>query len=88
MVRVYLANGEITDDIQERIPECDDVDYITLVSPTPVFDDTSADAPDANQVDPYAGLKLFKDWKSIPETLPLSKAPPKGPSDPMFSPWL
>lgn len=83
MVRAYLINDDLTDDLQKRLPECEDTEIIT-VTPLPAHNDDHIN----QDLDPYAGVKLFKDWKAIPETLPLEKAPPKGPSDPMWSPWL
>lgn len=83
MVRAYLMRDDLTDDLTDRLPECEDTELITL-TPMPALGDGHSE----QTVDPYAGVRLFKDWKAIPETLPLDKAPPKGPSDPMWSPWL
>jgi hypothetical protein len=83
MVRAYLVKDELTAELQARLPNCEDTEVIT-VTPMP----TAGDEHSEINIDPYAGVKLFKDWVTIPETMPLTKSPPKGPSDPMWSPFL
>lgn len=84
MVRAYLVNSDMTEELDARLPECEDLELINL-NPLPM-NNTSDNPPGVS--DPYAGVKLFVDWKAIPETMPLTKQPPKGPADPMWSPWL
>lgn len=85
-VVVYLNSDEyMPEDLQARIPECDYIETIVINTPK---QDNIKEEDQALKVEPYAGIKLFVDWHKIPETLPLEKAPPKGPSDPLYSPWL
>lgn len=83
---VYLSSNEyMPADLEDRIPDCDYIETIVIDTPNAI---PQVDADPATQVEPYAGVKLFVDWQKIPETLSLEKAPPKGPADPMYSPWL
>lgn len=87
IVRVYLVNSLMTDELNDRLLECEDTELIDIASPVlPTAEEETINNPQVT--DPYAGVKLFVDWKAIPETMPLSKSPPKGPADPMWSPWL
>jgi hypothetical protein len=82
-VILYLTEDGMPVDMNERMPECDDIQTVIVQSPR-----TEEQVDQQVDQDPYAGVKLFVDWKRIPETLPLEKAPPKGPADPSFMPWL
>ena len=83
MVRAYTVGDNLLDEMEDRLPDCEDTEVITLTL-APEVDNGNYGI----DTDPYAGVKLFKDWKTIPPTLPLDKAPPKGPAEPMWSPFL
>lgn len=82
--RVYVAEGDsVTPEVEERIPECLDISTI-LVSPR------AETKPLVVDKDPYAGIKFFKDWKSIPPTLNPEQSPPTNTKnvEPRMSPFI
>jgi hypothetical protein len=86
MVRCYMFEEDFSSDVsaalRERLPECDSTEFITVALKPLEVVHSPIDS------DPYAGVKFYKDWHTIPETLPLTKKPPQGPPNPMWSPFL
>lgn len=83
LTRVYVERGyDVPPDLYERIPQGADLEVISIKGNTEEMPGLVVDS------DPYAGVKFYKDWHFIPETLPLSqKAPPKN-GEPLMSPFL
>jgi hypothetical protein len=83
MCCVYLVNGtDIPPEVLVRLPPDIEPQIISL------FGDA---VPPTNLVieeDPYAGVKLYEGVTRINETMPLDKRPPKGDSEPIYSPYL
>lgn len=87
LTRVYLTDGDtVPFSLSERVKDTSsEVDYVSI-------NVQRADPPDEghgyNIADPYSGIVYPKLWHRIPETLPIDRAPPRGTSEPMWSPFL
>lgn len=84
MCRVYVGEGtSIPPELFSRLPDNVDPEVVSLTG--------DAVVPNGPVVDeaPYAGRHFFKDWKGIPETMPLDKPKPWiKDTDPAYSPYL
>jgi hypothetical protein len=83
LTRVYVERGlEVPENLYERIPSGEDLEVVSIKGNTEELPGLVVDP------DPYAGVKFYKDWHAIPETMPLTqKAPPKN-GEPLMSPFL
>jgi hypothetical protein len=80
---VYLVNGkDMPPEIIDRLPP--EVEPIVVS----LFGDAQPNGQLVIEKDPYAGVKLYEGVRRINETMPLDKRPPKGDSEPIWSPYL
>ncbi len=87
LTRVYLTDGDsVPFSLSERLKDIrTEIDYFSVNVQRLSPKDPNAGADSA---DPYTGIVYPKLWHRIPETLPIDRAPPRGTSEPMWSPYL
>lgn len=79
--RVYVEDpNTMSDDLHQRL--LPDTEMVVLHG--------NADPlrPLVIEDDPYAGVKFYKDWHTIRETMPLNQKPPPSNGEPLMSPFL
>ena len=86
LTRVYLTDGDtVPFSLSERLKDIrTEIDYFSVNVQRLSPKDPNA----GGGADPYTGIVYPKLWHRIPETLPIDRAPPRGTSEPMWSPYL